>query len=68
MAALFIHSVIYARGSLVYTQWNICQWRLGLCIVEYLPVADWFIVSEYLTVADWFIVSGISNSGGLVYS
>jgi hypothetical protein len=53
MAALFIHSGIYARGGLVYTQWNICQWQLGLYIVEYLPVAD------------CFIFSGISDSGFL---
>jgi hypothetical protein len=53
MTAFFVQSGIYARGGLVYTQWNICQWRLGLYIVEYLPVAA------------WFIVSGISDSGFL---
>jgi len=28
----FLHSGIYDSGGLVYTQWNICQWRIGLYI------------------------------------
>ena len=56
VAAWFIHSGIYASGGLVYIEWNIFQWRIGLYKVEYMPVADWFI---------W---SGIYASGELVYT
>jgi len=41
----FLHSGIYDSGGLVYTQWNICQWRIGLYIMEYMPLAAWFIHS-----------------------
>jgi hypothetical protein len=44
-----------ARGQISLVQWNVCQWRLGLCVIEYMPVAAWFI-------CDW-----IYASGGLVY-
>jgi hypothetical protein len=54
-AAWFILEGIYTGGGLVYIEWNICQWRLGLYIVEYMPVAAWFIHMEYMPVADWFI-------------
>ena len=55
VAAWFIHSAIYASGGLVYTQCNICQWRIGLYRVEYTPVADWFIWSRVYANGDWFI-------------
>jgi hypothetical protein len=55
------NSGIYASGGLVYTQWNIRQWRIGLYRVEYTPVADWFILSRIYASGDWFILvlSGI---------
>jgi len=56
VAAWFIVSRISASGGLVYTQRNICQWRLGLYTTEYLPVAAWFIHSI------------ISDNGGFVYT
>jgi hypothetical protein len=28
--AWFIQSGIYSSGGLVYIEWNICQWQLGL--------------------------------------
>jgi hypothetical protein len=42
------------------------QWRLGLYIMKYMPVAAWLVQSGYLSVAAWFIHSGISARGGLV--
>ena len=77
-AAWFILSGIYASGGLVYIQWNIYQWRLGLYVVEYIPAAAWFIM-KYMLVAAWFIHIGVCQwrlglyilkyaSGGLVYT
>jgi hypothetical protein len=68
VAAWFIHSGIYASGGLVYTQWNICQWRIGLYLVKYMPVAIGLYSVEYMPVAPWFLQSGIYPSGGLVYT
>jgi hypothetical protein len=56
VADWFIHSGIYASGGLVYRQWNILQWRIGLYIMEYTAVAV------------WFIHSGTYDSGGLVHT
>jgi hypothetical protein len=67
VADWFIHSEIYARGSLVYTQWNICQWRIGL----YSDISQWrfrLYIMEYMPVAYWFIHSGTYASGDLVYT
>ena len=55
VAAWFIHSGIYASGGLVYVEWNICQWRIGLYVVEY--------VSGGLVYTQWNIACG-----GLVYT
>jgi len=70
VADWFIHSAIYASGGLVYIEWNIRQWRIGLYGVEYMPMAIglYRVEYSYMPVAAWFILSGIYPSGGLVYT